>query len=194
MLKQTRKSQKSSVSTVTRLRVAQQRNRFYYPSRRKRCFASQRIQTGSWANPTSALVSAGNTLPDVKQPRPEGDHLPPRHAEVKNLLTLCQRYAIHLHAVHANILSFSKRDRMAISWVVPQPVGLVPPVGLHGRLSEVVILEIRTLTLKWRKVRKCAYSEKTNVILGSDGTKCCDEMRGDIQDEKDRKSLITTAR
>ena len=73
-------------------------------------------------------------------------------------------------------------------------MGLVPQVGLHDRLSEVVILEIGPLTLERGRVRKCAYSEKTNVILGSDGTKCCDEMRGGMQDEKDGKSLITIAR
>jgi len=107
MLKQTSKSRRSSVGIVTRLRVARQRNRVYYPSRRKRCFSSQRIQTGSWANLVSASVNAGSTLSDLKQPRSEADLLPPCNAEVKNLVTLCQRHPIRLHAVLTDILSFS---------------------------------------------------------------------------------------
>jgi hypothetical protein len=194
MLKETSKSRKSSVGIVTRLRVAQQRNRVYYPNRRRRCFSSQRIQSGSWDNSASASVSAVSTLPVMKQPRPEAHHLPPCNAEVKNLVKPCQRYPIRPYALHADILSFNKRDRMAISWVVSQPVGLVPLVGLHGRLSEILTLEIRTLTLKWGKFRKCTYSEKTNVILGSGGTKCCDEMHGGMQNEKDGNSLITIAK
>jgi hypothetical protein len=51
MLKQTSKGRRSSFGIVTRLRVAQQRNRVYYRCRRKRCFSSQRIQSGSWAQP-----------------------------------------------------------------------------------------------------------------------------------------------
>jgi len=56
-----------------------------------------------------------STLPDLKQSRPEADHLPSCNVEVKNLVKLCHRYSIRLHAVHVDILSFSKRDRMAIS-------------------------------------------------------------------------------
>lgn len=67
-------------------------------------------------------------------------------------------------------------------------------MGLHDPLSEIVILEIRTLTLKCGKLRKCAYSEKKNVILGSGGTKCCDEMHGGMQYEKDGNSLIAFAK
>lgn len=63
----------------------------------------------------SASVSAGSTLPDLKQPRPEADQLPPCNAEFKNLVKPCQRYTILLHAVHVDILSLSKLDRMAIS-------------------------------------------------------------------------------
>jgi hypothetical protein len=51
-------------------------------------------------------VNAGSTLSDLKQPRSEADLLPPCNAEVKNLVTLCQRYPIHLRAMHMDILSF----------------------------------------------------------------------------------------
>jgi hypothetical protein len=70
------------------------------------------------------------------------------------------------------------------------PVGLFPLVGLHGRLSEIVVLEIRKLALKLGKLRKYNYSEKTNVILGSGGTRFCDEMPSGMQNAKDAKSRI----
>jgi hypothetical protein len=43
-------------------------------------------------------------------------------------------------------------------------------------------------------LRKCTYSEKTNLILGSGGTRFFDEKPGGMQDAKDGKSWVAIAK
>jgi hypothetical protein len=69
---------------VTRLRAGQPRSGGSIPSRGKRFFFLQSVQTGRGAHQISCLMGTGVVSAGVKRQGREDDHIPPSSCKVKN--------------------------------------------------------------------------------------------------------------